>query len=139
MRPRRACEEPPEPDDPGLPGEERFERPAGLPDRDLGQEAEPAEVHAHDRDAGRGRGAGDAEQGAVAAQDDDKVRPRRDLLPGDPAAPAELPRRRVLEDAGDAAFLQEPDEVPEDVPDAGSVGLDDETDRADPIHRRRPP
>ncbi len=43
-------------------------------ERDFGEEAEGAEVHAEDGGGGAGEGAGCGQEGAVAAEDDDEVR-----------------------------------------------------------------
>ena len=50
-----------------------FEGGVEVGERDLGEEAEGAEVHAEDGGGGAGEGSGCGEQGAVAAEDDDQV------------------------------------------------------------------
>ena len=51
-----------------------FEGGVEVGERDLGEEAEGAEVDAEDGGGGAGEGAGRGEEGAVAAEDDDEVR-----------------------------------------------------------------
>jgi len=70
---------------------------------------------------------GDAEERPVAAEDHDHVGSRGDRGPLQSVGPAELPRRDVLEDAGDAPALEIFDDDLEDALDRRSVGLDDDT------------
>ena len=104
-----------------------FEGGVELGERDLGEEAEGAEVHAEDRCGGAGEGAGRGKESAVATEDDDEV----GLVLWEIKARDALSARDVgsavgVEEVAVVARFEPRDEVAQDSREFGLLGLGDD-------------
>ena len=99
-----------------------------LRDSHFGQEAEAAEIHTDDRNVFRCDQAGDAEQRAVATEDDDEVGAIGEVMPLDGVG-ADLFRRLRLGDRNLVPGAEKAREGARDFNRLGPVALDDQADR----------